>query len=135
VFLGPSVVLAIGGLLVASRAPDAVGVMAFGLFWGVLSCISYSRSVIGLRQDGLVICAGFPLPRSYRFPLDQIEAVQFYQPALGSMLDFGKVVVRCGRNSRVIRFVSSPAAFVAEVRQRIDSAVPLERQSGGDREA
>ena len=55
-------------------------------------------------------------------PLNEIAAIDFYQPALGSMLGFGKIwIVYDGRNRCSIRFVSSPALFVTEVRQQISS--------------
>lgn len=130
VFLGPSVVLAVGAAMVGFRALDALPVVAFGLVWQVLSYVGYTRSVLGLTRDRLSIHAGFPLPRSYDLPLDRIDSILFYQPALGSLLDFGKVVVCHGRSRLAIRFVSAPAEFVAEVRARMPRADGLEHQQG-----
>lgn len=121
IFFGPGIVLAISGLMTASRTHDAGAVLVFGILWGLLSWSGYNRSGMALRSDVLEICAGFPLPRSRDIPLERIESIQFYQPALGSLLDFGKVVVADGTKSTAIRFVASPAAFVTEVRRQMGS--------------
>jgi hypothetical protein len=72
-----------------------------------------------------LINAGFPLLKSYDIPLNKISAIDFYQPSLGSMLDFGKIAIVYGGRSRcIIRFVSSSAKFVTEVRQQIVSLNP-----------
>jgi hypothetical protein len=119
-FLGPVLVIIFGGLAVKSQGVPAFVLMAFGLVWCILAHISLDRSQIGLTEKRVLINAGFPLPRFYDIPLNEIVAIDFYQPALGSMLNFGKIwIVYEGRNRCLIRFVSSPVLFVTEVRQRI----------------
>jgi hypothetical protein len=124
-FLGPALVIIIGGLALGSQGFSAMVLMAFGLVWGVFSSISLQRSEIGLTGKRVLIHAGFPLVKSYDIPLGKIVAIDFYQPSLGSMLDFGKItVVYDGRSRCVIRFVSSPAELVTRVRQQIGSIKP-----------
>ena len=122
IFLGPMLVIILGGLAVKSQGIHAVVLMAFGLVWGIFSYVSLDRSEMRLTGKRVLINAGFPLPKFYDIPLNEIAAIDFYQPALGSMLGFGKIwIVYDGRNRCSIRFVSSPALFVTEVRQQISS--------------
>jgi hypothetical protein len=122
IFLGPGLVIILGGLAVKSQGIHAAALMAFGLVWGIFSLVSLDRSEIGLTGKRVLINSGFPLPKFYDIPLNKIVTIDFYQPALGAMLGFGKVWIVYDRQSRCsIRFVSSPALFVTEVRQQISS--------------
>lgn len=124
-FLGPILVVIIGGLALKSQGFHAMVLMAFGFVWGIFSYVSLHRSEIALTRKRVLINAGFPLLKSYDIPLSEIVAIDFYQPSLGSMMDFGKIrIVHNGRSRCIIRFVSSPAEFVNEVRQQIISLNP-----------
>jgi hypothetical protein len=94
--------------------------MAFGLMWCMFVYVGFRRSEIGLTQKRILINAGFPRLKSYNIPLNKIVAIDYYQPTLGSMLDFGKIIIVYNRQSKsVVKFVSSPAEFVTKVREQI----------------
>ena len=123
--LGPILVVIIGGLALKSQGFHAMALMAFGLVWGISSYMSLQASELGLTPTRVLINAGFPVVRSYDIRLDEIVAVDFYQPSLGSMLNFGKImIVYDGRKRCFVRSVASPAEFVREVRQHISSLDP-----------
>jgi hypothetical protein len=125
-FLGPVVVIVIGWLALRGQGIHAMALMAFGLVWGIFSSVSLNGSELGLTRTRVLMNAGFPLVKSYDIPLNEIAAIDYYQPSLGSMLNFGKVMIVYDRGSRCsIRFVCSPAEFVAEVRQQIISLGPF----------
>jgi len=118
--LGPMLLIIIGGLALQSQGFHAVALMAFGLVWGVFSYVSLHRSELGLTRKRVLINAGLPLLKSYDIALSKIAAIDFHQPSLGSMMDFGKITIIYGGRSRcVIRFVSSPAEFVTKVREQM----------------
>ena len=120
--LGPMLLIVIGGLALQSQGLHAIALMAFGFLWGTFSYISLQRSELGLTRDRILINSGFPLMKSYDIALNKIVAIDFYQPSLGSMLDFGKIILVYEERSRcVVRFVSSPAEFVTKVRQQIST--------------
>jgi hypothetical protein len=124
-FLGPALVIVLGGLTLNSQGFSAIVLMSFGLVWGIFSYVSLYGSDIALTRKRVLINAGLPLRRAYDIPLNTIVAIDYYQPTLGSMLDFGKIIIIHTRQSRcVIRFVSSPAEFVTEVRRQIISRNP-----------
>jgi hypothetical protein len=124
-FLGPILLIIIGGLALQSQGFPAIVLMTFSLAWGIFSYVSLYGSDIALTRKRVLINAGFPLLKTYDIPLSEIVAIDYYQPTLGSMLDFGKLIIVRNRQSRcIIRFVSSPAEFVSEVRQQIISLNP-----------
>jgi hypothetical protein len=123
--LGPMLVIVIGGLTLRSQGYHAMALIAFGLVWGISSYISLYKSDIALTRNRLLINAGFPVRKSYAIPLDKITGIDYYQPALGSMLNFGKIIIVYNeKNKCAIRFVSAPAEFVKEVRQQIIALSP-----------
>ena len=122
---GPMLVIIIGALTLNSQGFTAIVLIAFGFFWGVFSYVSLHRSEIGLTRKRVLINAGFPRLKSYDIPLNEIAAIDFYQPSLGSMMDFGKItIVYDGGSKCIIRFVSSSVKFVTEVRQQMISLNP-----------
>jgi hypothetical protein len=125
ILLGPIVVIIIGGLALGSQNYHAMALVAFGLIWGIFSYISLQRSEIGLTGKRVLANVGFPLKRSYDIPLNEIMVIDYYQPSLGSMLNFGKIIiVYSGKKRCAIRLVSSPAEFVREVHQQIVALKP-----------
>ena len=120
ILLGPILVIIIGGLALKSQGYHAMVLIAFGLVWGIFSYISLRRSEIGLTRNKILINVGFLLKKSYDILLNEIVFIDFYQPSLGSMLNFGKILIMDKRKKKyAVRFVSNPAEFVKEVHQQI----------------
>jgi uncharacterized membrane protein YdbT with pleckstrin-like domain len=120
ILLGPILVMMIGGLALGSQGYHAMALIAFGLVWGICSYISLCRSEIGLTRSKVLIHVGILVKRSYDIPLGEITAIDFYQPSLGSMLNFGKIMIAYkGKKKCAFRFVSCPAEFVKEAHQQI----------------
>jgi len=110
VLLGPILVIIIGGL----------ALVTFGLIWGIASYVSLQRSEIGLTTKKILVNVGYPLKRSHEIALGKIVLVDYYQPSLGAMLNFGKIIIAYdGKKKSAIRLVSHPAEFVREVQQQI----------------
>lgn len=118
--LGPILIIFIGGLAIKPQGYHGMALVGFGLLWGIFSYISLTRSEMVLTQNKVLMNIGFPLRRSYDIALNEITFVDFYQPSLGSMLNFGKIIILYANKKKcVIRFVSSPAEFVKEIQQQI----------------
>ena len=110
----------IGGLALESQGYHAMALIAFGLLWFISSYITLGRSVIGLTRNKIYINVGFPLKRSFDILLNEIVSIDYYQPSLGSMLNFGKIIiVHKEKKKCTFRPVSRPAEFVKEVQQQV----------------
>jgi hypothetical protein len=120
ILLGPILVIFIGGMALKSQGYHAIILVAFGLIWGIFSYINLRRSEIGLSRNKIFINIGFPLKKSFDILLNEIIFVDYYQPTLGSMLNFGKILVMDKRKKKyAFRFVAGPAEFVKEVHHQI----------------
>ena len=53
--LGPGLVIFWGGLILNSKGPQAIVLIAFGSFWGLISIISLRQSYITLTADRLLL--------------------------------------------------------------------------------
>ena len=123
--LGPAFVIIIAGLSLQSQGLNAVVLGAFGLAWGFFAYRSMERSHIALTPSRLLVNAGFPVPKSFTIALSEIVAIDYYQPSLGSMLNFGKIMIVYGGKKRlIVRFISAPAELVTKVRRQIQEMQP-----------
>jgi hypothetical protein len=125
ILLGPILVMLIGGLALKSQGYHAMALIAFGVIWGIFSYARLSRSEIGLTRSKIIIDVGFPFKKSFDILLNEIVFIDYYQPSLGSMLDFGKILVMDRRKKKhAFRLVAAPAEFVKEVHQQINALNP-----------
>lgn len=119
VLLGPLFTIFIGALMAGSRLSQAAIVFAFGFIWGLFSYLSLQKSEIVLTKDRLIFSVGFPLKRFYDINLNDITIFDFYQPSLGAMLNFGKIIlVYEGKKKIAFRFIARPAVLVKEVHEQ-----------------
>ncbi|MBI5602860.1 MAG: PH domain-containing protein [Deltaproteobacteria bacterium] len=120
VLLGPAFLFFIGWLSMGSQGLPSAVLIASGFIWGTFSTLRLRQFDIILTNNQLLINVGYPLKRSYSIPLDTITFANFYQPSLGAILNFGKIVlVHSGTKKTVFRFIARPAEFVKEVRETI----------------
>ena len=120
ILLGPVLVIFIGWLTLESKGPPAVILIAFGFIWGIFSYLNLRQSDILLTNNHLFIKIGFPLKRSYTIPLDTLTQVKYYQPSLGGLLNFGKIMlIHSGTKKHVFRFIARPALLVKEVQETL----------------
>jgi hypothetical protein len=114
--LGPVIILLFSWLLSGSRGPQAIALAAFGAIWGILSYIDLRISEIILTENRLLINIGFPVKKHFDISLIDITNFDFYQPSLGSILNFGKVIfVLKDKKKKAFRFIHSPGELVRQV--------------------
>ena len=120
ILLGPILVIIIGWLAIGSQGYHAMMLIAFGLIWGVFSYIRLRKSEIELTANKMLINAGLPWKKSFEILLNEIIFIDYYQPSLGSMLNFGKILIMDKRKKKyAFRLVAGPAEFVKEVHHQI----------------
>jgi hypothetical protein len=120
VFLGPAALIIFGGLSLPAKGLPALVLIALGFAWGILSYIKFCYSLIHITDKRVLIRVGFLVRKPYTISLTDISYVDFYQPSLGAMLNFGKITIIHGEKFKsVFRMVSSPREFVAAVNAQI----------------
>jgi hypothetical protein len=116
-FLGPLMLIIIGGLSFPAKGLSALVLAGIGIAWGVISYIKFNYSYIRVTDKRVLIRVGFLVRQPYSISLSDISYIDFYQPSLGSMLNFGKITIVHGKKFKsVFRMVSSPGELVTAVR-------------------
>ncbi len=119
-FLGPLMLIIIGGLSFPAKGLSALVLAGIGIAWGVISYIKFNYSYIRVTDKRVLIRVGFLVRQPYSISLSDISYVDFYQPSLGSMLNFGKITIIHGKKFKsVFRMVSSPGELVTAVRGQL----------------
>ena len=119
-FLGPLMLIIIGGLSFPAKGLSALAIAGIGIAWGVISYIKFNYSYIRVTDKRVLIRVGFLVRQPYSISLSDISYVDFYQPSLGSMLNFGKITIVHGTKFKsVFRMVSSPGELVTAVRGQL----------------
>jgi membrane protein YdbS with pleckstrin-like domain len=117
---GPGILIVIGGLSIPSKGLNAVILVVIGVVWTLLFGVSLQRSELAVTQKRILVNMGFLWKRTYDIPLDAIAMIDTYQPTLGKILDFGKIMIRLAKGRRYsFRMVRAPGAFVQKVREQI----------------
>jgi len=119
-FLGPLMLIIIGGLSFPAKGLSALAIAGIGIAWGVISYIKFNYSYIRVTDKRVLIRVGFLVRQPYSISLSDISYVDFYQPSLGAMLNFGKITIIHGAKFKsVFRMVSSPGELVTAVRGQL----------------
>jgi hypothetical protein len=110
----------IGGLSFPAKGLSALAIAGIGIAWGVISYIKFNYSYIRVTDKRVLIRVGFLVRQPYSISLSDISYVDFYQPSLGAMLNFGKITIIHGKKFKsVFRMVSSPGELVTAVRGQL----------------
>lgn len=118
--LGPVMLFVIGGVSVRSRLVAALVMMGLAVIWGIFSIHNPRASEFAVHASKLTIRIGFPLRHFYEFPYSQLAGAEFSQPALGVILNFGKIMlIQSTGEVIVFRMVAKPNELVERLRREI----------------
>ncbi|OPY78611.1 MAG: hypothetical protein A4E65_02173 [Syntrophorhabdus sp. PtaU1.Bin153] len=119
-FLGPAMLLLLGGLSVSSKGLAAAVMSGLGLLWGMLSYKTFCSSSIRLTNKRILVRVGTVIRKIYAVPLTDVTLVDLHQPSLGVILNFGNVtIIYGGKFKSSFKMVASPAEFVTKVRDQV----------------
>jgi hypothetical protein len=119
-FLGPAMLVILGGLWIPAKGLSALVLVTIGLAWGILSYKKYFNSYIHVTNQRVIIRVSFLVRRPYIISLSDISHLDSYQPSLGAMLNFGKITIIHGAKFKsIFRMVTSPGDFVMAVKAQI----------------
>jgi len=118
--LGPGMLFVLGGLSLRAKPVAALVMMGLALIWGMFSIHTLRASEFAVQASRLTIRIGFPFKRFYEFPYSQLAGADFPQPALGVILNFGKIMlVLPNRKVVVFRLVARPNEFIERLKTEI----------------
>lgn len=117
---GPAMLFIVGGVSVRTRTIPALIMLAVAVGWGILSIRNLRKSEFVLTDSKLVVRIGFPFTRLYDMHYTELAGADFFKPALGVMLGFGKVMILRKDNKTVVfRLVAKPDDLVEKLKKEI----------------
>jgi uncharacterized membrane protein YdbT with pleckstrin-like domain len=112
IFLGSSLIVLVGILLLIVQPIAAGIVVLIGLFFGLRAFIDYKSSEFGVTTKRVIIKVGFLRRRTLELLLRQVEAISVEQSVLGRMFGFGSLTLTgTGGVHEVFHNISSPLEF------------------------
>jgi hypothetical protein len=120
VLLGPAMLLIVGGVSFRTRLIPALVMIVLAVIWGIFSISNLRLSEFVLTGSKLVIRIGYPFKRLYELPYKDLAGADFFKPALGVMMGFGKIMIlRKDTKTMVFRLVAKPDNFVEKLKKEI----------------
>lgn len=122
-FLGPVMLLFLAGISIPSKGMSAIVLFVVATIWVFLSHASLQNTEFGITNSRVLLWTGFPWRRLRDIALVEIADAAVYQPALGKLLNFGKVVIVPVVGRRISRrLINAPYEFLTNLREQVDAA-------------
>jgi len=119
--LGPAMLFVMGGVSLRARLVAALVMMGLAILWGIFSVRNIRASEFAITQSKVTVRIGFLFKRFYEFPYSEIAGADFHQPALGVMLNFGKIIIVHAKGKAIVfRLVAKPKDFVERLKRELD---------------
>jgi uncharacterized membrane protein YdbT with pleckstrin-like domain len=117
-FLGPVALFLVGAFNIGSKGLPAYILTALALLWGIASYVRYARFQIALTGTSIIVGGGLFSKEGTEVPLSEIATADTYQPSLGALLNFGKVMILRKNGARyAFRLVAAPMDFVMKLKE------------------
>lgn len=118
IFGGPLILLFVAGLSVPSKGMPALILLIVASVWMLLATRSLQITEFVITDNRIIIRRWLALNKFYDFSIAEIVDVEIYQPALGKLLNFGKIIIHLPKKKRVsFRLVNSPVIFLMKFQE------------------
>lgn len=119
--LGPAMLFVMGGISVRARLVPALVMIGLAVIWGTFSILNLRMSEFVLMESTLVIRTGFLFKRFHELPYTKLAGADFFKPALGMIMGFGKIMIlqKDSKAPIVFRLVAKPDDFVEKLKREI----------------
>jgi membrane protein YdbS with pleckstrin-like domain len=82
---------------------------AVGIIWFLVTWVTYQFSSITIKKKQIMLRTGFLVRKTVDIPLNKIESVDIRQSILGSILQYGSLVITgTGGTRQLINFLDKP---------------------------
>ena len=94
---------------VNSLKPLIIFCSLFAWAWGILVWVTYQFSSLTIKKKQLILRTGLIVRQTVDIPLTRIESIDIRQSILGSLLQYGSlVIIGTGGSRQVIQDLSKP---------------------------
>ena len=117
-FGGPLILLFVAGLSIPTKGMPAILLLIVATVWTLLVTRNLQMTEFVITDKRIYVQRWFALKRSYDVAISEIVDVEIYQPALGKLLNFGKIIIHLPSKKRVsFRLVSAPVIFLMKFQE------------------
>jgi len=79
------------------------------LLWLVVTGLTYLSSYLIIKNKQVILCTGILMRQTIDIPLNKIECIDIRQSIMGSLLDYGSLVITgTGGSRQIINYLSKP---------------------------
>lgn len=112
IFLGPvALVTLIWIMNHYLRAPYQLrwGIGTLAVIWELILWLTYHFSFLNIKKNRVVMCSGILVRQTVDIPMDKIESIDIKQSILGSIFQYGSLVITgTGGTRQFIHFLNKP---------------------------
>ena len=84
-------------------------IAAFSLMWELMVWVTYCFSYLIIKPTQVILCTGFWVRKTMDIPLNKIESIDISQSILGSLMQYGSLVITgTGGSRQIINYVNKP---------------------------
>ena len=81
----------------------------FALIWGLMVWITYQYSSLTIKKTQVILRTGFLVRNTMDIPLNKIESIDIRRSLLGSLLQYGTLVITgTGGSRQLVNFLDKP---------------------------
>lgn len=82
---------------------------AFALIWGTVTLLQYMCSSLNIKNKQVILSTGVLVHQTIDIPMNKIESIDIRQSVLGSLLNYGSLVITgTGGTRQYVNYLSSP---------------------------
>ena len=112
IFFWPMMLLCLGIYLNIEVKPlyeVSLFFIGFSLIWGVMVWTTYQFSSLTIKQKQLILRTGILVRNTVDIPLSKIESIDIRQSILGSLFQYGALVITgTGGTRQIVNYLNKP---------------------------
>ena len=80
-----------------------------GIFWEAIIWMSYQFTLLIIKKKQVILCTGVLVRQTLDIPLNKIESIDIRQSVMGSLFQYGSLVITgTGGSRQYVNFLSHP---------------------------
>ena len=111
-FLGPFMLLCLSAWIIFAFEQlyvVALFLAGFSVVWGLTFLMTYHFSSLTIKKNQVILRTGFLVQKTLDIPLSKIESIDIRQTLIGSLLQYGTLVITgTGGSRQMVNYLSQP---------------------------
>jgi uncharacterized membrane protein YdbT with pleckstrin-like domain len=97
------------GIQISQLKDVSLFLVLFALIWGLMTWVTYYFSSLTIKKNQVIFRTGMLVRKTTDIPLSKIESIDIQQSVLGSLFQYGNLVITgTGGTRHTISFLAKP---------------------------